>query len=417
MALTALPPSRAAFDDRYSQRTLVPIHGDLRYITIMNGHVVTNKAAIDSFLDKLLEWNYTTITLDDLYLYLATGATSHLPAKPLILTWDDGGLSQYQYAFPSLVERGMKGTFYLVPQWMDDVIGNSTFLETNHFTWANAVEMKAAGMDFQSHGYAHLDYGLTFNTSGAVADFLAAKARIEAMIPGQTVSHMAFPYGSTTTGVRAQLATETQLKTARTVTLTDGSTEYVTHYNDRLWLPTSSGSHSWGDIAQANVYGLLERNPQLMPDAGFNAGALGWTLGTGFAVDTSVKHAGTKSLKCVQQTTTVSTSTTQRIPIGYWGGVNGGIWIKTDQMPASSVKVQMQLLKIDGSIYLTPDYVTTGGTQDWTKFTWTYRGDWNVYAVKPILWSQGAASPVGTVWFDDSDLRRIPRAPGNPVGF
>ena len=50
---------------------------------------------------KLLSANgYTTISLRDLYDYLAVGKA--LPANPIVLTFDDGYLDNYTNAFPIL---------------------------------------------------------------------------------------------------------------------------------------------------------------------------------------------------------------------------------------------------------------------------------------------------------------------------
>ncbi|MBX3001763.1 MAG: polysaccharide deacetylase family protein [Caldilineaceae bacterium] len=97
-------------------------------------------------LDRLREEGYTTIRLDDLLLHLTEGAP--LPARPVILTFDDGYRDNYTNAFPLLKERGMTATFFIVTDFID--LGLPDYL-----SWEMVREMHAGGMSIQSHGRNH----------------------------------------------------------------------------------------------------------------------------------------------------------------------------------------------------------------------------------------------------------------------
>jgi len=98
---------------------------------------------------KLLQDNgFTTITLRDLYDYLAVGTP--LPDNPIILTFDDGYVDNYTNAFPILQKYGMIGTFFVLTGPADD--GDPAYL-----SWDMIQEMSSAGMDMQLHSRAHLD--------------------------------------------------------------------------------------------------------------------------------------------------------------------------------------------------------------------------------------------------------------------
>jgi peptidoglycan/xylan/chitin deacetylase (PgdA/CDA1 family) len=128
---------------------------------------------------------YEGITLDELVRHLTLGAP--LPEKPIVLTFDDGYRDAYTNAFPLLKQYGFPGTFFLVTRRIDE--GNPDYL-----TWDMVVEMHAAGMSMQPHGYTHADL------RGKSVDFLVyeivgAKEAIEART-GETARFFCYPSGS-----------------------------------------------------------------------------------------------------------------------------------------------------------------------------------------------------------------------------
>jgi peptidoglycan/xylan/chitin deacetylase (PgdA/CDA1 family) len=91
---------------------------------------------------------YRTINLYDLYGHLALSAT--LPAKPIILTFDDGYRDAYTFAFPLLKKYGFTGTFFVISDFINN--NNPAYL-----TWKMVQEMSASGMDIESHTRTHPD--------------------------------------------------------------------------------------------------------------------------------------------------------------------------------------------------------------------------------------------------------------------
>jgi peptidoglycan/xylan/chitin deacetylase (PgdA/CDA1 family) len=102
----------------------------------------------DAQLQLLRNNGFTTITLRDLYEYLAVGKP--LPDRPVILTFDDGYVDNYTNAFPILQKYGMIGTFFVLTGPADD--GDPVYL-----TWDMIQEMSGAGMDIQLHSRDHLE--------------------------------------------------------------------------------------------------------------------------------------------------------------------------------------------------------------------------------------------------------------------
>jgi peptidoglycan/xylan/chitin deacetylase (PgdA/CDA1 family) len=90
---------------------------------------------------------YNTITIHD--LILAKENKKPLPKHPILITFDDGYLSNYRYAYPILKELGMKATFFIVAAECGKTPGR-----TPHFTWDQAKQMYNSGtIDIQSHSY------------------------------------------------------------------------------------------------------------------------------------------------------------------------------------------------------------------------------------------------------------------------
>ena len=95
-------------------------------------------------LDYLQAEGYTTITMQD-YMRAKKGK-QELPAKPVILTFDDGYEDNYTTLLPMLEERGMKGTVYMIT----NSIGRKGYL-----SWNQLREMQERGIEIGSHTANH----------------------------------------------------------------------------------------------------------------------------------------------------------------------------------------------------------------------------------------------------------------------
>ena len=72
-----------------------------------------------------------------------------LPEKPIIITFDDGYLSNYELAYPILKEFNFKAAIFVI-----GVSFGNKDLAYPHFGWAEAREMKASGLvSIESHTY------------------------------------------------------------------------------------------------------------------------------------------------------------------------------------------------------------------------------------------------------------------------
>ncbi len=97
-------------------------------------------------LDRIQELGYQTITIRALVQHLNTGAP--LPAKPIVLTFDDGYVDHYVHVLPALLHRDMVGTFFIVSDF--PYSGNPSYMD-----WGMIREMARAGMEMESHAQLH----------------------------------------------------------------------------------------------------------------------------------------------------------------------------------------------------------------------------------------------------------------------
>ena len=165
-------------------------------------------ARFEEQLSALEAAGYTAVSLDELRAWVVSGAP--LPEKPVVLTMDDGYLSDYEVAYPILREHGAKATIFAIGV----SLGKETYKDTGtpitpHFGMDELREMEASGLvSVQSHGYdVHEVEGLdpapvrpgALQREGETEDeyvaFLTADAEtMQALLPGGAGA-FAYPYG------------------------------------------------------------------------------------------------------------------------------------------------------------------------------------------------------------------------------
>ena len=100
---------------------------------------------------RLLDDGYTPISYADYEAFLTDG---NLPDKPIIITLDDGYLSNYVYAYAVAKELNVKMTIFIVAE----TVGEEVSENLPHFTWEQAREMDESGLiTIGSHTYSHLE--------------------------------------------------------------------------------------------------------------------------------------------------------------------------------------------------------------------------------------------------------------------
>lgn len=143
-------------------------------------------------LEYLKKNNYTVISLQKLVQLLHEG--KKLPDRSVVITIDDGYRSVYDNAWPLLKEYGYPFTVFLYTKATEDN-------HWNYLNWDQVREMKAAGVDFQNHGFAHDHMGV--RPAGMDMDAYRAWLRADLAVSTRIISEelherprfFSLPYG------------------------------------------------------------------------------------------------------------------------------------------------------------------------------------------------------------------------------
>lgn len=168
----------------------------------------------EAHMQALQESGYTSIFVDDLIQYVNMGKA--LPENPIVITFDDGYYSNYEYAYPVLEKYGIKGTIFVIGSF----VGKEKYKDTEydiipHFDYIQAREMTDSGIiSIQSHTY-DMHQSPQYEGEGAVrrnvlqlenespeqyrlalfGDINKSMAEITEAT-GETVYALAYPYGA-----------------------------------------------------------------------------------------------------------------------------------------------------------------------------------------------------------------------------
>ena len=220
--VTADTPS--SYFSEVLQATALPDETVSRDVPVLMWHNLAEESSgdmtisVDTFraqIEALHEAGFKPVSLQQLYDYVHFG--TELPEKPIVLTFDDGYFSNYEYAFPILQEYDMQATIFAIGV----SVGKDTYKDTDHamtphFGADEAREMVDSGLiSVQSHtfdmhqwppfedgnaqvretllpfdGEADADY-----EAAVEADFAESRELLES-ITGQPVNALAFPEGA-----------------------------------------------------------------------------------------------------------------------------------------------------------------------------------------------------------------------------
>lgn len=144
-------------------------------------------------LDALAAAGFTTVPLSLLTAHAERGAP--LPARPVVLTFDDGTQDHLARALPALLARGMRGAFFVVSGRLrarpeERVVAGGR----GYLLWSELVALRGAGMEIGSHSRTHPRLP-DLPDEAARAELLESRRELEAAL-GAPVEWFAFPYNA-----------------------------------------------------------------------------------------------------------------------------------------------------------------------------------------------------------------------------
>jgi peptidoglycan/xylan/chitin deacetylase (PgdA/CDA1 family) len=153
---------------------------------------IVPEAAFEEQIKMLADSGYHTISADQLYNYLNYGAA--LPARPIMLTFDDTDLPQYTIAKPVMEKYGFKGLFFI----MTVSLGRP-----NYMTREQVKQLSEAGNEIGSHTWDHKNIK-KFTDADWVIQIDKPTKTLET-ITGKPVKYFAYPFGLWNTAAIPQL--------------------------------------------------------------------------------------------------------------------------------------------------------------------------------------------------------------------
>lgn len=110
-----------------------------------NNDLLVPPAMFEEQMAWLEENNFTAMSMDEVLEAMETGK---VPKRPIAITFDDGYSDNYISAFPSLKNHGLKATFFVITDGVDDGYYMSSDM---------LKEMQEAGMSIENHTANHLE--------------------------------------------------------------------------------------------------------------------------------------------------------------------------------------------------------------------------------------------------------------------
>lgn len=137
---------------------------------------------LDKQFTYLRDHGYTVIPVGDLVDALQKG--TQLPEKPVVITFDDGDISQYKNALPLLEQYNYSATFFIYTL----VIGKKHYM-----TWDQVRELETKGMTIGGHTKTHA-YLTKITDDVLLQDEIAGGKKLVEEKLGHSISVFAYPF-------------------------------------------------------------------------------------------------------------------------------------------------------------------------------------------------------------------------------
>lgn len=156
-----------------------------------NFNYINTPQSFEENIKVLLENGYIFISIQE--LNDANNGKIELPAKPILVSMDDGYYSNYEYIYPILRKYNVKASIFVVTDKIGKEIDGKKYL-----SWEQCIEMQNSGLvEIFSHSKRHVFYDkLSVRT---IRDDVTESYRIiEKNLGSKNLKVFAYPYGAYT---------------------------------------------------------------------------------------------------------------------------------------------------------------------------------------------------------------------------
>ena len=184
---------------KYSKRadTKIPILLYHNFVTTVpesdpdNFNYINTPESFEENIKTLIENGYTIMSMKELN-DCDTGKMK-LPEKPIIITFDDGYYSNYEYIYPILKQYNVKVSIFIITDKIGQEIDGIKYLG-----WEECLEMQNSGLvEIFSHSKKHVFYD-RFPVRELRNDVIESYEIIEKKLGKQELKVFAYPYGAYT---------------------------------------------------------------------------------------------------------------------------------------------------------------------------------------------------------------------------
>ncbi|MEO8744774.1 MAG: polysaccharide deacetylase family protein [Candidatus Dormiibacterota bacterium] len=161
-------------------------------------------------MDWLYSHDYHPVDFNDVRVYFA--GTQPMPARPVVITLDDGYADLYTAAYPILAVHGFKAVAYIVSSFVG---------QARYVTASEVVQMDRNGIEIASHTVDHAN--LARSSSANVMHQLVESKRWLEQLLGHPVLDFAYPSGQFNAQVVAEVRAAGYSTAVTTLTSVDHS--------------------------------------------------------------------------------------------------------------------------------------------------------------------------------------------------
>ncbi|WP_235550873.1 polysaccharide deacetylase family protein [Paenibacillus sp. Soil787] len=154
-------------------------------VTIDPGNVVViSPAKLEEQLTYLHDHGYTPVSLATFISLIEGKSDEAAPKKPVLLTFDDGYIDNYEQAMPLLAKYAFQATLFISPDMND---------QEGYLNWEQIKKLQEAGWDIQPHGMTH-PHLPQLSSDQQAYEILEARKQIEEKL-GTKADVYCYPYG------------------------------------------------------------------------------------------------------------------------------------------------------------------------------------------------------------------------------